>query len=81
MDFLEILSLIIMAVGFVVVYSAKPVVKRFGLQEKQNCANASEMTEKEVQAYKMNKAVFNIKVKGLLISIPGLVLFILSFKR
>lgn len=81
MDFLEILSLLIMAAGFAVVYSAKPAVKRFGLQERQSCANASEMTEEEVQSYKLNRAVFNIKILGLLISIPGLVLFIISFKK
>ncbi|MDF2985199.1 MAG: hypothetical protein K0R50_709 [Eubacterium sp.] len=80
MDIREILSLIIMAVGFITVYSAKFLVKKFRLYERQKCDNASEMSEEEIQTYKYNKAVFNIKITGLVISIPGLILFIVSFR-
>lgn len=81
MELMEILSLVILAVGFGTVYAAKTIVKRFRLQEKQKCENASEMTEEEVETYKYNKAIFNVKITGLVVSIPGLVLFILSFRQ
>lgn len=80
MDITEILSLVIIAIGFIIVYSAKAIVTRFQLAENQKCENADQMTEDEIQTYKMNKAVFNIKIMGLVVSIPGLVLFIISFR-
>ncbi|WP_313561428.1 hypothetical protein [Ruminiclostridium cellobioparum] len=80
MNLQEILSLVIIAIGFAVVYSAKLIVKKFQLAEKQKCVNASQMSEEEIQSYKLNKAVFNIKLMGLIISIPGLILFIISFR-
>lgn len=80
MNLQEILSLVIIAIGFAVVYSAKLIVKKFQLVEKQKCVNASQMSEEEIQSYKLNKAVFNIKLMGLIISIPGLILFIISFR-
>ncbi len=81
MNLQEILSLVIIAIGFAVVYSAKVTVKKFRLAEKQKCVNANQMSEEEVQNYKHNKAVFNIKLIGLIISIPGLILFIISSNR
>lgn len=80
MDLPEILSLVIIAIGFAVVYSAKAIVGKFQLAEKQKCDNAHEMSEDEIQSYKNNKAIFQIKILGLIISIPGLLLFIISFR-
>ncbi len=78
MNLQEILSLVIMAIGFAVVYSAKVIVKKLRLAEKQKCASEDQMTEEEVQNYKDNKATFNVKLMGLAISVPGLILFIIS---
>lgn len=75
---LEIVSYIIIAIGFVVVYGAKAIVRKFDLAQKQKCENVGEMTEEEVEQYKFNKATLNIKMLGLIISIPGLILFIVS---
>ncbi len=80
MDLIEILSLVIIAVGFAISYLAKAIVKRFGLKEKQECVNAAEMTEEEIDEYKQNKAVYRMKLTGLAISIPGLIIFILAFR-
>ncbi len=80
MDLYEILSLVVIAVGFAISYMAKAIVKKFGLKEKQECENSAEMTEEEINEYKQNKAVYRMKLTGLAISIPGLVLFILSFR-
>ncbi len=78
MGLLEILSLVILVAGFALVYTAKPIVKRFNLAEKQKCDHASEMTEEEITSYKYNRAIFNVKITGLVISIPGLVLFFIT---
>lgn len=75
---LEIVSYIIIAIGFVVVYGAKTIVKKYDLAQKQKCENVGEMTEEEFEQYKLNKATVNVKMLGLVISIPGLILFIVS---
>jgi hypothetical protein len=80
MEPLEILSLAIMVIGFVIVYMSKAIVKKYNLAEKQTCEHEAEMTEEEIKDYKYNKAVFNIKILGLIVSIPGLVLFIIYFR-
>lgn len=81
MEPLEILSLVIMAIGFIIVYSAKVIVRKYDLAKKQTCEHEAEMTEQEVEEYKLNKAVFNIKILGMIVSIPGIILFILVFRR
>ena len=77
---LEILSLVIMAAGFAMVYASKAIVKKYNLAQKQSCVHADEMSAEEVEEYKYNKAVVNFKMMGLVVSIPGLVLFILCFR-
>ncbi len=79
MDLLDIISLIVLAIGFIIVLSAKAIVKKLNLVEKQKCQNASEMTEDEIQEYKYNTAIFKTKIAGLVILLPGLILlFIFS---
>lgn len=80
MEPLEILSLAIMVIGFVIVYMSKTIVKKYNLAEKQTCEHEAEMTEEEIKDYKYNRAVFNIKILGLVVSIPGLILFIVYFR-
>ncbi|AEY67009.1 hypothetical protein [Clostridium sp. BNL1100] len=74
---IEILSLVLMAIGFISVYMAKPIVKKFDLAKKQTCEHEAEMTELEVEEYKFNKAVFNIKMLGFLVATPGIALLII----
>lgn len=75
---LEILALVIMAIGFAMVFASKTIVKKYDLAKKQNCDHADQMSEEEVEEYKYNKAVVNFKMIGLVVTIPGLVLFILT---
>ncbi len=77
---IDIVALAILAVGFAVVLSSKAIVNKFNLVEKQECKYASELSEEELNNYKLNKASFNMKIAGLLITIPGFVLFLISNK-
>lgn len=77
---LEILSLVIIAAGFAMVFASRAIVKKFDLAKKQKCEHAGEMSEEEVEEFKYNKAVVNFKMMGLVVSLPGLILFILFFK-
>lgn len=77
---IDYVALIIIAVGFALVISATTIVRKFNLAEKQECKHAEEMTEEEINNYKINKATFNLKIIGLVITIPGIVL-LLVFNR
>ncbi len=77
---IDIVALVIMAIGFAVVLSSKVIVNKFNLAQKQECKYASELSEEELSNYKLNKAMFNIKITGLVITIPGLVLLLVSSK-
>ena len=66
--------------GFGIVFGAKSLVKKYGLDKKVNCNFEGELSEEEVQNYKLAKASVNLKMMGLLVSVPGLVLILLAFK-
>lgn len=74
---IEILSLVLMAIGFITVYMAKTIVRKFDLAKKQTCEHETEMTVEEVEEYKFTKAVFNIKILGFLVATPGIALLII----
>ncbi|MHB8062751.1 MAG: hypothetical protein ACYDG2_08985 [Ruminiclostridium sp.] len=77
---LEILSLVLMVVGFATVLAAKTIVKKYDLAAKQTCEHADQMSEEQVEEYKLNKAMLNFKLLGLAITIPGLILFLIFFR-
>ncbi len=74
---IEILSLVLMAIGFITVYMAKTIVRKYDLAKKQTCEHETEMTAEEVEEYKFTKAVFNIKILGFLVATPGIALLII----
>ncbi len=79
--FLKILSLVIIAAGFATVFLAKSLVRKYKLDLKQKCDFEHEMNEEELSQFKFNKAVVNVKMIGLLIALPGLILMFITFKR
>lgn len=81
MGFLDILALVIMGLGFAVVFAAKIIVSKFNLQQKQKCNFESELSKEELDKYKLDKAIVSVKMMGLVITIPGLILFILSYTK
>ncbi len=76
----KIVGFAFLIAGFGMVYGAKSLVKRYGMDKKVNCSFEGEMTEEEVQNYKLTRASVNVKMLGLLVSVPGLVLIVLAFK-
>lgn len=78
---LEILALVIIAAGFVMVLAAKVIVKKFDLAKKQTCQYSDEMSEEEMEDYKLNRAMLSVKMMGLAVTVPGIILLILYFNR
>lgn len=80
MFFYRLFGFAFLIAGFGMVFAASSLVKKFGLDKKVNCSFEGEMSEEEVQNYKITKASVNVKMMGLLVSVPGLVLIVLAFK-
>ncbi|PYG87325.1 hypothetical protein LY28_02233 [Ruminiclostridium sufflavum DSM 19573] len=78
MKTIDIIALAIIAVGFAAVLLSRAVVKKFDLVQRQHCKYAEELSEEELNEYKLNKAMFNIKITGIIITVPGLILLLVS---
>jgi hypothetical protein len=80
MELLQILALVFLVAGFGTVYAARFIVNRYKLDLSTKCDFEQEMNEDELKNYKLNKAVVNVKMLGMLIALPGLVLLLVSFR-
>jgi hypothetical protein len=77
---LKVLAFAFLATGFTIVYSAKSVVKKYEMDKKVECNFEGELSDEEVAKYKFDKASVNVKMMGLVISIPGIILLYLLFR-
>jgi len=80
MLFLKVLAFVFLVAGFAFVFAAKIIVNRYKLVEKQKCDFEHEMSEEELTKYKYDKALVNMKMWGLLIALPGVVLIFAVFR-
>lgn len=78
--FLKILAFVFLVPAFGLVFAARNLVERFGLDKKVKCSFEHEMNEEELSQYCFNRAMVNLKMLGLLLSIPGLVLIVVAFR-
>ncbi len=80
MQILKILSFVFMVAGFSMALGSKLIVGKFALDKNMTCDFEHEMSGEELRDYKFNKAVVNFKMMGMLVALPGIILFIVSFK-
>lgn len=81
MDILmKMLAFVFLIPGFSLVFLAKRLVKKYQLDEKIKCEIPEGLTEDEIKQYKYNKALVTIKLIGMLIVIPGIILVFISFR-
>lgn len=78
--FLKVLAFLIIAVGAILVFGAKTIVEKRELDKKIMVDFENEMTEEEVTNYKKQRAVVNVKMIGMIVALPGLVMVLLLFK-
>lgn len=76
----KILGFAFLLAGFGIVFGAGSLVKRFGMDQRVKCDFEGELGEEEVERYKRTRAAVNVKMLGLLVSIPGLVFILMAFK-
>lgn len=80
MGALKIISGILLLTGFGTVLGAKSLVKRFDLEAKTNINFENEMNESEAAEYKKIKAAVNVKIVGMLIALPGVLILLIAFR-
>lgn len=78
--FLRILPFVFLIPGFFTVFLARFIVKKYNLDKNVKAEFEHEMTEEEYAQYKLNKALVNVKMMGMLIALPGLALLIITYK-
>ena len=77
---LRILAFVFLIPGLAIVYSARRIVEKYSLHDKVECEYEAEMSDEEIAAYKLNKAVVNLKMIGMLIALPGFILAVIAFR-
>ncbi|HHW21681.1 MAG TPA: hypothetical protein GXX26_02205 [Clostridiaceae bacterium] len=76
----RILSLILIAAGAAITYSAKPIVVKLKLDEKMTADEAEELSEDKIKEYRFLKAMVRVKTAGLLLMLPGVFLALYAFR-
>ena len=77
---LKIMAGVFLIAGFGTVLGAKNLIKKFDLDKKVNLNFEHEMDEEEIEQYKQTKATVNVKMYGMLIALPGVILTLIAFK-
>ena len=77
--FLKVLGIILAVVGAVIVYGAKFIVNKYGL-DKRETVNIEGIDDEALGKLKMQKAIAKIKGFGGLIFLPGMILLLIAFR-
>lgn len=79
---LKILGVVIALAGMVVVYAAPKIVSKYKLDEKKviDPERVQNLNEEGVQKFKKDAAIVDVKIKGVLLALPGLIIILIMFK-
>ena len=80
MLFLRALAFFFLVAGFSMVFAARYFVRKYALEQKVVCDFENEMSDDELQQYRVNKAAVNLKMLGMVVALPGLVLVLVLFR-
>lgn len=79
---LRILGLVLAAAGMVVVFLAPRYVDRKGLADKKQLDPKllEHLQPEEHQKYRRDAAILDIKLRGMILAAPGLILILIAFR-
>jgi hypothetical protein len=77
---LKILGFVFLIPGILTVFGSRWLVARYGLDKNIGCDFENEMSEEELKQYRVNKAVVNLKMIGMLMALPGFIMIIIAFR-
>jgi hypothetical protein len=68
--------------GLIVIYSAPKIVKKYKLDEKKEIdpQRTENLNEEGIEKFKFDSAVLDVKIKGILIALPGFLVILILFK-
>ena len=80
---MKILGGLIAIAGLVVIYGAAKIVDLKKLDEKKQVdpQRTAMMDEEQIKKFKRDTAILDVKIKGVLIAIPGFIILLVMFKR
>lgn len=80
---LRILALAIAAGGMFIVFLAPTIVDRRGLAERKTLDQkmVAQLPPEEQEKMRRTSAIMDVKLRGLLVSIPGFILILIVFAR
>jgi len=79
---LRILGIALTAVGMILVWLAPWIVKKYGLtaRKKIDPKLTGHMSEEELEKFRQESAVLDVKLRSLLVALPGLILILIAFR-
>lgn len=77
---LKALALLFIIAGAVVTFGARKIMEMYKLDEKVKISYENELSEEELDKYKSQHVVVKIKMIGMFICLPGIILVLLLFK-
>jgi len=78
LNYIDIVAFLFIAAGGITVYGSKFIVRKFDLKWKMTCDFENEMSDEELEDYLFNKAVLRCKLLGMVIALPGFIMFLVS---
>ncbi len=78
---LTILGFVFAGIGLVVVYLAPKIVRHYGLADKKKLDDKimAVLSAEEQAQRKLDSAILDVKIKGLILSAPGFILILIVF--
>lgn len=77
---LKALGFFFIVAGALTVFGARWIVNKYSLDKNAKCDFENEMGEEEIKQYKLNKALVNIKLIGMAMTLPGIVIILIIFR-
>lgn len=77
---LKILAFVLIVIGAFISYGARFIVSRTGYASRIKINEAMELPSEEVEKYRLDKATVRVKMLGLLVLLPGVILIFITFR-
>ncbi|MHB1453272.1 MAG: hypothetical protein ACYCYM_04870 [Saccharofermentanales bacterium] len=79
---LQVLGILILAVGIFVVYAAPKIVEKRRLDEKKvvDSERTADLDEEGLKKFRREAAILDLKIKGVLIALPGALMILILYK-
>lgn len=80
---LKVLGSLLAAAGLVVIYAAPKIVdvRKLDKKKKVDPERVAGLDDDGIKKYKRDSAILDVKIKGLLLALPGFVIILIMFRN